>query len=201
MEAGDLTTADEVIAYLGPKVQPDEALIATLVTEASQFIKTYTGNNILSADYTEMRDGTGYEVAFPSYVLTQRPITAVSSVSIDGVAVPAAPPPGPTNGQQAGYIFSATKLVLFGYWVPRRPLCVTIQYTAGFVAVPADLDLLCIKLVALEYRRRTRVGIGSEAVSGVGSRTYTNDLDDLDKLTLNRYLRVAPVSAFIAAGS
>jgi hypothetical protein len=201
MAAGDLTTAAEVIAYLGPKVQPDAALIATLVTEASQFIKTYTGNNILSGSYTEMRDGTGWDVTFPSYVLTQRPVTAVSLVTVDGVTVPAAPVPGPSSPAQVGYVFSVTKLVIFGYWVPRKPLCVTIQYTAGLAAVPADLDLLCIKLAALQYRQRTRIGIASEAVSGVGSRAYLDALSDADKRILDLYRRVAPVSAFIAAGT
>ncbi len=202
MAAGDLTTAPEVIAYLGPKAQPDEALIATLVTETSQFIKSYTGSNILSANYTEMRDGLGYDVAYPSYVLRQVPITAVSLVTVDGVVVPAAPAPGPSSPIRTGYVFSTTRLVIFGYWVPRRPLCVTIQYTAGFATVPADLDLACVKLVAEEYRRRTRIGVASEAVSGVGSRTYTNaDMDTNTKDTLGRYTRVAPVAPLIVAGS
>lgn len=202
MAAGDLTTADEVIAYLGPAAQADSALIAALVTEASQFIKTYTGNNILAATYTEMRDGTGYDVAFPSYVLTQRPITAVASVMVDGVSVPAAPTPTPSGGPaQIGYVFSATRLVIFGYAVPRKPLCVTISYTAGYAAPPADLDQACIELVALKYLQRLRIGVASEAVSGVGSRTYTNaDMQPGTKTILDRYRRVAPVAAFIAAG-
>ncbi len=205
MAAGDLTTAAEVIAYLGPRAQPDEALIATLVTEASQFIKSYTGNNILSADYTEMRDGLGYDVTYPSYVLRQVPVTAVSMVIVDGVVIPAAPTPGPSSPIRSGYVFSATKLVIFRYWVPRIPLCVTIQYTAGYETVPADLDLACIDLVAQKYRQRTRIGITSEAVTGVGSRTYTNmDLQIASKATLDtlgRYTRVAPVAPFIAAGT
>ncbi len=200
MAAGDLTTAAEVIAYLGPKAQADAALIATLVTEASQFIKSYTGNNILSATYTEMRDGVGYDVAYPSYVLQQVPITAVSLVTVDGVVVPAAPIPGPSSPIRTGYVFSATKLVIFG-WVPRIPLCVTIQYTAGFATVPADLDLACIDLVAQKYRQRTRIGITNEAVTGVGSRAYTNaDLLIASKATLDtlgKYTRVAPVAPFI----
>ena len=54
-----MTTSAEVIAYLQtrPNISIDPALIATLITNASAFIKTYINDNLLSQDYIELFDG------------------------------------------------------------------------------------------------------------------------------------------------
>jgi hypothetical protein len=197
MAAGDLTTSAEVIAYLQtrPNVSIDPALIAQLITNASAFIKTYCSDNFLSQDYTELLDGVGEEVRTPRYPLAYSPITAVASVTVDGTDIPLSTAP-----HRYGYIFDKTKVTFIGVCLPRWPGLVQIQYTAGYSAVPADINQACIDIVALKYVQRRRLGVASEAVSGVGSRTYiTNaDMPADTKRDLDQRKRVAPVGNVIS---
>jgi hypothetical protein len=218
MAAGDLTTSDKVIAYLQtrPNITIDPALIATLVTAASQFIATYCSDPFVSQTYSELRDGdesggsVGYGGGWPSpgwsslsivsrrplrYVFAYSPVTAVASVFVNGTAIAAS---GAAPYQQ-GYIFDKTKLTILGIYVPPIPACVQITYTAGYATIPADIDQICVDLVVLKYLQRRRMGIASEAVNNVGSRTYTkNDLADIDKTVLDQRRRVAPVGNVIS---
>jgi hypothetical protein len=211
MAVGDLTTSAEVIAYLQtrPNISIDPALIATLITNASAFIKTYCDDNFLSQAYTELFDGdtsgslglSGWPAAgWPSssfgrgvrpvrYVLAYRPITAIASVTVNGTPIQSA---GSAPYQQ-GYIVDKTKLTILGIYVPPTPACVQVAYTAGFIVAPADINQACVELVAQKYLQRRRMGISSEAVSQVGSRTYTKaDLQADTKTILQQHRRVSP---------
>src|SRR3954462_3555381 len=112
MAFGDLTTLGEVKVWLqtGQAAFPDtdDTLLARLITAASQFIQKWLNRNIASPDWYEARAGTGGRLlTFGSF-----PVTAVLSLSIDGLAIPPAPNGG---GFGSGYIFSPTELALHGY--------------------------------------------------------------------------------------
>src|SRR5438876_10147425 len=136
MAFGDLTTLADVKAWLqtGPNPFPatDDALLQRLVTAASQFIQSWLGHQIAAADWLEVRDGTGGQLL----VLANSPVTAVLSLSIDGLAIPPAPADG---GFDAGYTFTATELALRGYVFTRRSHNVIVTYTAGYPTTPPDL--------------------------------------------------------------
>ena len=194
MAFGDLTTLGEVKAWLqtGQAAFPDtdDALLARLITGASQFIQKWLNRSIVSADWHEVRDGTGgRRLTFGSF-----PVTAVLSLSIDGLAIPPAPNDG---GFGAGYIFSPTELDLHGYIFTRRPQNVVITYTAGYPIIPSDLAQACIDLVCLRYRERTRIGEVSRATGGTETVTYSQrDMSEHVKLLLSQYRLVTPLSAF-----
>lgn len=137
-----------------------------------------------------MRDGTGGQrLTFGNF-----PVTAVLSLSIDGLAIPPAPDGG---GFGAGYVFSPTELALRGYVFTRRPQNVTITYTAGYPVIPLDIAQACIDLVCLRYRERTRIGEVSRATGGTETVTYSQrDMSEHVKLLLSQYRRVAPISSF-----
>src|SRR5439155_2608028 len=170
---GDLTTLSGVKAWLqtGQNAFPatGDALLTRLITAASQLIQTWLNRPIASQQWIETRDGLGSAIG-PSdvrYQFAAFPVSAVSRVVVDGVAIPPipAPPPGQpgaavvgTFGAQAGYLFTPTQLAIRGYAVPRKAGCVTMQYTAGYPETPPDLAQACIELVALRYRERSRIG-------------------------------------------
>ena len=194
MAFGDLTTLGEVKAWLqtGQAAFPDtdDALLARLITAASQFIQKWLNRSIASADWYEVRDGTGGQrLTFGNF-----PVTAVLSLSIDGLAIP----PAPNNGGfGAGYVFSPTELALRGYIFTRRPQNVAITYTAGYPVIPPDIAQACIDLVCLRYRERTRIGEVSRATGGTETVTYSQrDMSEHVKLLLSQYRLVTPVSAF-----
>jgi hypothetical protein len=194
MTAGDFTTEQDVSAYLGSSPSLDLNEIATLITNASQFIRTYCNDNFLTGNYTEIRDGVGYYIRNPTYPFANRPVSAISSVTVAGQTIQrVAQPP---IGYQTGYDFTRDKLIFFGIAVPDLPLCVRFAYTAGVDLVPGDIAQVCIELVAQKYLRRKRIGVASEDIFGVRSVTYTKaDLTDDMRLILNQRRRVAPISS------
>ena len=194
MAFGDLTTLGEVKASLqtGQAAFPDtdDALLARLITAASQFIQRWLNRNIALTDWYEMRDGTGGQrLTFANF-----PVTAVRSLSIDGLTVPPAPSDGAFD---AGYFFTPTELALRGYVFTARPLNVAITYTAGYPVVPPDISQACIDLVCLRYRERTRIGEVSRATGGSETVNYSQrDMSEHVKLLLSQYQLVTPISPF-----
>ena len=199
MAYGDLTTLADVKAWLqvgqNPFPASDDALLSRLVTAASEFIQNWLGRRIASADWLEIRDGTGTQLmAFANI-----PVTAVLSLSIDGLAIPPAPPGELTNGTgfAAGYTFTPTELALRGYVFTRRPQNVAITYTAGYAATPPDIAQACIELVAQRYRERGRIGEVAKALGTGETVTFSQkDMSDDVKTHLSQYRAVAPASGF-----
>jgi hypothetical protein len=194
MAFSDLTTLSEVKAWLqtgqGAFPDTDDALLARLITAASHFIQKWLNRNIASADWYELRDGTGGQ----RLVFGNFPVTTILSLSIDGIAIP---PAADNGGFGAGYVFSPTELTLRGYVFTRRPQNVVIIYTAGYLIIPPDIAQACIDLVCLRYRERTRIGEVSRATGGTETVTYSQrDMSEHVKLLLSQYRLVTPVSAF-----
>jgi hypothetical protein len=195
MTYGDLTTLADVKAWLqtGPSAFPptDDALLTRLITAVSQHIQTWLNRHIAMADYLEVRDGTGGQrLQFACF-----PVCALLSLTIDGIAIPPAPPPSPNIGLIAGYAFSPTQLAVRGYYFTPGTQNITFSYTAGYTVIPPDIAQACIELVALHYRERTRVGevaktVGGETVS-FSQRGMTAPILTL----LQQYRAVAPIAA------
>ena len=93
----DLTTVAAVNAILAQAPTADAALIQIEITAYSQNILTRTGRSFLSGvrSYSERYNGNGSaELPVRNY-----PILAVSSVSVNGIAIPASP-----DYRQSGYV-------------------------------------------------------------------------------------------------
>ena len=159
MAAGDLTTLDNVKGWLSPPLAStgDDVLLTRLITAASQFIETWLNRQIASAAYTETRDGDGGQ----KLVFANAPVTAVSSLAIDGIAVSPAP-----DAAFPGYIFSPTMLYLRGWRFRRGYQNVAVSYSAGYAATPPEIEQACIELVVLRYKERDRIGQVSKNLAG-----------------------------------
>jgi hypothetical protein len=197
MAYGDLTTLADVKAWLqtGQSAFPpiDDALLTRLTTAASQYIQTWLNRRIAVADYLEVRDGNGGQ----SLQFACFPVCAILSLTIDGIAIPPAPPPSPSTGLTTGYVFSPTQLSVRGYRFTRRAQNVAFTYTAGYPTTPPEIAQACIELVALRYRERTRIGEISKAVGGAETVSYSQKDMSAPILTLlQQYRVVAPVAAF-----
>lgn len=138
----------------------DDAILDRMIARASEMILSGIGRPaILSQAYTEVRDGLG----MTRMMLRNWPLRSVTSVTIDGVAIPAqtSVPLG------AGYMFQAWNGIapgragfidLIGYAFNRGRSNIQVVYTAGYDAVPAAIESACIELVALRYKERSRIG-------------------------------------------
>ena len=172
MPATDLTTLTSVKMWLGLTGQSDDALLTSLVSRASDLCKTYLKRDIISATYTETINGTGTARVQVKHF----PITAVTSVSVYGVAIPAS-----VNGSY-GYAWDEYGIYLVGNptWnnqgqtfdglqggcFPPNPQSVVVVYTGGYATVPTDLAQSVDELVGYLWTRRKRIGEFSKSVGG-----------------------------------
>lgn len=183
----DLTTLAAVKAKLriATGTTTDDALLGTLITQASQFIQAWLNRTFASQAYSDVRDGTGTGVLmFPNY-----PVTAVASVTVDDVAVPLA-----TNTTATGYRFDSTRLYLNNGDTFRRGFGnVAVSYTAGYASTPAEIDGACADLVAFKYRELERIGHSSKSIQGETVAFITADMPAAVKTLLNNYRKVIPL--------
>ena len=190
MTFGDLTTLADVKAWLQTGQNPfpatDDALLTRLIAAASEFIQNWLGRQIAAADWLEMRDGTGGQLlAFANI-----PVTAILSLSIDGLMIP---PASADGGFGAGYIFTPTELALRGYVFTRRPQNVIVTYTAGYATAPPDIAQAAIELVCQRYRERSRIGEVAKALGGGETVTFSQkDMSEDVKTALLQYRVAAP---------
>jgi uncharacterized phiE125 gp8 family phage protein len=177
----DLCAVADVQAYLNLSSGQDNALIQTLITNASAFIDNYCNRTLLSNSYTETRNGQGgTEMPFRQY-----PVSAVASLTIDGQAV--LPSPG---AYQRGYLFDDEMLYLIGYCFRRAPQNVVIVYTAGFTTVPNDIAQACVEIVALKYKRRLSIEVSGKTLNGETITFNNTDMPASAKSALANYKRV-----------
>jgi len=157
----DLTTLADVKEWLSIPTSTisDDALLQRLITAMSSSAESYMGRTIASATYTETLNGRGKSVL----AFGQAPVTAVTSVTVDGVAIPSRASTG-----SRGYAFDQQLLYLDGYAFTRGVLNVTLVYAAGFAAVPSDIAQAVIQLVGLRYKSREHIGESSKQLAGGG---------------------------------
>lgn len=209
MAAGDLTTLADVKAFLNiaTGTTVDDALLTRLITACSERIAQYIQRNIGTGTITETRNGSGTNQMY----LGHWPVTAITSVTVNGATVPAA-----VNGS-AGYscqVWDGTSIPIkepilqvtggFGVWqgqygnggygcFPMGVNNVTIVYTAGFATVPEDIAQACIELVVQTYNQRLRVGQNTVNQATQSINFIVKMLPSVME-ALNPYRRVTPLT-------
>lgn len=179
-----LTTLANAKAWIGVKTADDDALLTRLIGAASAYIETWTNRVFASQAFNEVRDGKGGAcMVFADY-----PVTAVSSVVVNGITIPAAAAQGET-----GYTFDAGRIVLTGYVFTRGVGNVQLAYTAGYAQTPPEIEQACIELVALRYKERDRIGHQSKSLAGETVTFMVRDFSESVRTILNNYKKVIPL--------
>lgn len=154
----------DVKAYLGITSSATDGVLTTLIGNVSAAIESYCNRTFASASYTETRNGQGGWRLF----LANGPVTAVASVSVDGVSIPAAP-----DALSSGYVVDQNTVYLRGYCFNRGVQNVTVTYTAGFASVPGDVAQACIECVASHFAKRDRIDKASETLGTQQTISYS----------------------------
>lgn len=145
----DLVSLADVKRWLDITGTEDDVLLGQLITQISRAILNVIDRPaILPQDYTDTYDG-GNET---SVVIRQWPVIRISSCTVDGAAIPPAPPLGESTSAQAGYVLercdkappgTMQRLSLRGFVFARGIQNVVLGYNAGYqisgeeLAVPA----------------------------------------------------------------
>lgn len=176
-------TLAQVKEWLGITGAADDALLTRMLDAATASMERYMARTILSASYTETRSGTGGN----ALTLRNRPISAVSSVTVNGTAWAA------SDGRSTGYVFDGETLFAIGNIFARASQNVVVTYTAGYATVPADLEQACIELVGAKYKERDRIGIQSKGLAGESISYIVKEFPDSVMAAMAQYRNVVPV--------
>jgi hypothetical protein len=215
----DLTTLAKVKSWLliPQDNTKDDSDIQDVITGWSTYCLGQLGFTSMTKvqQYTELRNGNGNCQMF----VRNRPIINVESVTVNGVAVPAA-----GDWPSMGYYVSDDQksIMIRGVGVQRGILAgygslgtystgsatsaggfargvgnVKLVYNAGFVRVPADLELAARKACAIHYKRKQTIDLASKA-QAAGGTTGTTRYRDWDippevETVIDYYSRVAVI--------
>lgn len=163
-EVTDVTDGTVHWKFLGPGISTDNATLTRLITAVGAFFSQYCDRTFESASYTYVTSGHGGTMM----LLPEYPVSAVSSVTIDGVTIPQRPSVG-----AAGWVLMApNQLGLDGskqypvYTFTKGMGNVTVAYTAGYSSIPYDLEQAALESCASWYKRRARVDEESKNIQG-----------------------------------
>ncbi len=186
-----LTTVDALGNYLDPPTSGNRSdfLLRDLIKRASAVILANANLDVCySAAQTETRNGNGKD----RIVAKVTPITAVTSVTIDGVTVPAA-----TSTIGSGYVFDDQMIYLRGYVFTQGYRNVVLSYAGGVAAgsqVASALEQACLVTCALWWKRRAHIDqVSLSAPSGIGSTSFLQvDIPKEAQTIINQFKRGAP---------
>jgi hypothetical protein len=162
----DLTTLENVKQDMSIGETADDAKLSRLITEFSVwFLNEINRGALLEDAYNEKRNGYGGD----SIVTKYYPITAVSSVIVSGVNIPASP-----DGVATGFVFDDLTIYLTGcYRFIRGRQNIQLNYTAGFATVPADVERAVINQVIFTFRQLQKLGTVSQQMQGVTTAQFS----------------------------
>lgn len=177
-----LCTLADVKAYIGVSSSSTDAVLTTLVTNASAMVEAFCNRTFAQASYTETRNGNDKA----QMCLANTPVTAVASLSVDGAAV--SPAVGATG---SGFVFDDMSIYLRNTGAFTKGVQnVAISYTAGFATVPPDVAQACIELVAAKFAKRERIDKQSETLGTQQTISYSMaDMPASVKTALKPYVR------------
>jgi hypothetical protein len=193
MAAGDLTTLEDVKAWLAIAADGSNDVLTDLVSATSaDFLRAISRTDFLTATYTEVREGDGNcRIAVRHW-----PITAIASISVSGTSLAVSP-----DRIAAGYYFEdeldpehLNQIYLAGGEVFPDLAPVAITYTAGYADAPLDVAQAVIEWVCLRYKGRPGAGVNSQREAGGEHITYDKQaaMPDNTARVVEKYSRTMP---------
>jgi hypothetical protein len=181
----DLTDLAAVKRYLGISdgSTAQDAILSDLITGASAALQNFVNRDLMSAARHDWLDGTGKNVLVPRHY----PVTSVASLKVNGQTIPQA---NASDFASVGWRLTDDLLILTGYAFTRGVRNVEISYTAGFDAVPDELALACVLMVALRYKERDWTGYSSKSLAGETVSFQVTDIPANARGQLASYKRV-----------
>ena len=191
----DITDGSAHWKYIQAQQATDDSTLSALISAVSSFFEHYCDRTFSSASYTYVTNGHGNH----AIMLPESPVTAVLSVTVDGVVIAARPAVG-----SAGWVLTDNMVQLDGgssyntssnaviYRFNKGIANVSIAYTAGYSTLPNDLTQACIETCASWYKRRSRVDEESKSIQGEVITFSTAELPKAAKAILDIYKRAWP---------
>lgn len=168
-----------------PSTVRDDGTLQLLVDGASRAARSFIGMDILAAEHTEVRNGTGTGVL----MLRHRPVTALHSVA---VGIPSAT--RTVLLLNTDYVWDDRCIQLVNGGVFNRGVAnVAVSYAAGWADIPGDIRAAVAKWAATKFRELDRLG---ETSKSTGPQSITFDVSAIPKdvaQVLGMYQSLTPV--------
>jgi hypothetical protein len=181
----DLTTLSAVKTYLGGSIQVGEdVVLQQMITAYSAAVCSYTNRGLISQAYDIRRSGRGqFAMQFPQY-----PVTAVSLVEIDGVALASQ-----SSFGSYGYRFDDMSIIADGISFGRGRSNIHLVFTAGYTVIPADLAEVVAEMVGMRYKLRANIGIQSKTLAGEVITYSAKDFPPGVTMVIDSYKNIVPL--------
>lgn len=181
-----LVSLADVKARLGITDTSEDTVLTALIQVATGAIHDFLGYDITSQSRSEIYSGDGRKTLYPRHT----PITAVSSLTVNGVAISAA-----ASVNTAGYVISNQRIDLRGHDFLKGIQNIALSYTAGYATVPAAVaEAAAMQVHGLFNARTVDPNVTSESVPGVYSASYRQEgagsLPPAAKMMLQPFVRV-----------
>jgi hypothetical protein len=188
--SADITDGTAHWKYLNPNYGGDDATLSRLISSVSAWFASYCDRTFEHTHWTYTLSGRGG----PSIMLPDHPVTSITSVTVDGVTIPARPSVTGWGWIQDG----SNKITICGA-TAGWPACfskgamnVAIAFQSGYSTIPSDLEQACIECCASWYRRRSRIDEQSKSIQGEVISFSTADCPTAAKSILDLYKRPWP---------
>ncbi|MFI5266775.1 MAG: hypothetical protein ACHQ7M_05285 [Chloroflexota bacterium] len=184
----------DVQAYTGDATAGTASVYTALIPKVSAAIESYCARTFGQTSYTETRNGNGAE----RIIVKNRPLTAVASVTINTLPVPAAP-----DAASFGFVFDDDSIYIrqgqrlspppagaqggFPVCFERGIQNVVLVYTGGFSAVPADINQAACEWIAYKTAKRTRLDKKSETLAQQTVGFDLSGMPDMVKMLVAPY--------------
>lgn len=185
MASSDLVDIQDVKDWLGVTDSSKDVILMGLIETATQAIEDFIGYPVLAGVRTETINGAGQD----TMPLSNIPITAISSLTINDSTVPAR---ASTSG--SGYTFDKDFVYLDDYVFEKGRRNVAVSYTSGYETVPPAIKQVALELIQSYFGSQGRDGaVTNYSVPGVISESYAAvgsvDIPDGLKKRLKTFVR------------
>jgi hypothetical protein len=196
MSAIDLTTLENVKAWIDQSGDSDDQTISDCITAFSAYLLRIFGRSsqgsvpatsslVAAASYDEFYDGNGQDKLY----VRNWPVNSIALLAVDGISIPVSTSvtsPGVVVDQsgraivlRGGYGSGPARFADLrrsgrgrsgGFALGRQN--VELQYNGGFAGTPEDLEMCARKVVGLNYKRTDWIGQRSQMIGNGGGSVF-----------------------------
>jgi len=179
-----LTTLQSLKDYLKITTSDDDSLLTSAIEQASSFITDYCNREFEAQDYQKRMDWHGED----EFILDHFPVNSLSSFQYNTGTLGN---PIWEDYDTDSYMLDNEKgIISLTCPIHRGIKNIKVEYNAGYIVIPADIQRACIRIASYIYNWAGRkTGVKKEQVDGA-SIEYDTTGEGIEKeiyMILNKY--------------
>lgn len=172
-----IITLTDLKSYLNITGTTEDTHLTIIVNGVNTAINNYVGRELESDEYSEVYDGPGTD----ALLLKHFPVTAITEVLLKGQEIEEWTGWGDDDWESSSNEYymkddGSAGILYNRYCWPNGRAIISIQYTAGYETIPADIYLGTLQLAAYwrNITQPSRIGIVSEYLGAYNINTMSS---------------------------